>query len=63
MPIDWGALTDLCDGEVSCTFQIQGGLLENCVDPYLSDFMQVFYACLPGERSGVVVVSESSSFF
>ena len=50
MPVIWEGLTDLCNGEVSCTFQIQGSILESCVDPYLSEFMQVFYSCFPGKH-------------
>ena len=52
-PSDWLAIQDLCDGEEVCQFETPGADLGNC-SSQLSDYMQLFYDCLPDDETGPV---------
>ena len=52
--VDWLILKELCDGENSCSVQTTGGLVQSCVDPYFSEFTEVYYTCLPGKTCTVM---------
>ena len=48
-PGDWLIMKELCDGETSCTFVAQVGLMSTCVETIEAEFTDVLYQCLPGE--------------
>ena len=50
---DWLAIQALCDGEASCQFESPGNVLGGC-SGQTSDYMQLFYDCLPDEETGPV---------
>ena len=52
-PSDWLAMQALCDGQLSCNFEIVGTVLGDCFDQ-ISDYMQLFYDCLPDDETGPV---------
>ena len=52
-PSDWLAIQALCDGETSCQFENPGTALADCASE-LSDYMQLFYDCLPDDETGPV---------
>lgn len=45
-PVDWLVLEEICNGQPSCEFTVQG-LLNSCADLETSDYMTVNYQCLP----------------
>ena len=47
--VDWEVLKSLCDGQTSCSFDVQFATLSTCFDPFISDYMTVNYLCLPGK--------------
>ena len=46
--LEFGALKVLCDGQESCEYENPGALLLSCVDPYLSNYLSVYYTCQSG---------------
>ena len=50
-PIDWAELQLLCDNQTSCEFQNVGSAIDTCEVGYTSDYMQVFYDCLPHDET------------
>ena len=52
-PSDWLAIKALCDGQESCQFENAGAFLDKCSDD-VSDYMQLFYDCLPDDETGPV---------
>ena len=53
-PNDWLAIQALCDNQNSCEFENLGTAIDECEDGYLSDYMQLFYDCLPDDQTGPV---------
>ena len=53
-PSDWVRIKTLCDGQASCEFEILGSVINECYLGYLSDYMQLFYDCLPDDETGPV---------
>ena len=53
-PSDWLAIQALCDGQESCEFENLGSAINECEQSYLSNYMQLFYDCLPDDRTGPV---------
>ena len=53
-PSDWLAIQALCDGEESCEFENLGSAIDQCEEGYQSDYMQLFYDCLPDDQTGPV---------
>ena len=47
-PLDWAALKATCDGQQTCSFQNPGRSVPSCDDPYMSDYLLVYFYCLPG---------------
>ena len=47
-PQDWLVMKEICDNATQCGFQVPGGLVLTCVDPYDIHYMTVYYSCLPG---------------
>ena len=43
-------MQEICDDTIECEFQVPGGLVLTCVDPYDIHYMNVNYSCLPGEN-------------
>ena len=52
-PSDWLAIQALCDGQEACQFQNFGTGLIGC-ESESSDYMQLFYDCLPDDETGPV---------
>ena len=52
-PSDWLAIQALCDGKTSCQFENPGNALSDCSNE-LSDYMQLFYDCLPDDSTELV---------
>ena len=48
-PTDWMIMKELCDGETSCTFFAQIGLMSTCGESIDAEFTDVVYQCLPGK--------------
>ena len=46
-PSDWLAIQALCDGQTSCQFQNLGSIIDSCQAGYQSDYIQLFFDCLP----------------
>ena len=46
--VDFQYLKFLCDGQETCSFENPGSALPGCADPYISDYMSVYYTCVPG---------------
>ena len=53
-PSDWVRIKALCDGKASCEFENLGSVINDCYPGYLSDYMQLFYNCLPDDETGPV---------
>ena len=53
-PSDWLAIQAECDNQTSCEFQNLGSVIDTCEVGYTSDYMQVFYDCLPHDETGPV---------
>ena len=53
-PSDWLAIQALCDNQTSCEFDNPGTSIDVCQEEYLTDYMQLFYDCLPDDDSGPV---------
>ena len=53
-PTDWAGIQLLCDNQTSCEFQNLGSIIDSCEVGYTSDYMQVFYDCLPHDETGPV---------
>ena len=53
-PTDWAGIQLLCDNQTSCEFQNLGSVINECESGYTSDYMQVFYDCLPHDETGPV---------
>ena len=51
---DWLTLKDTCHNKTSCSFENPSGSLESCDEPYLSDYMIVYYNCFPGIFRGCI---------
>ena len=49
-PGDWFILKELCDGQPSCTFVAQVGLMSTCGESIEAEFTDVVYQCLPGKH-------------
>ena len=52
-PSDWLIIQALCDGQELCQFEAPGTALGDC-SSQLSDYMQLFYDCLPDDETGPV---------
>ena len=52
-PDDWLAIQALCDAKTSCQFNTPGNALGGC-SGQTSDYMQLFYDCLPDDETGPV---------
>ena len=52
-PSDWLAIQALCDGQELCQFENAGIFLAECACE-ASDYMQLFYDCLPDAETGAV---------
>ena len=52
-PADWLAIQAVCDGQEMCQFEAPGTALGDC-SGQLSDYMQLFYDCLPDDETGPV---------
>ena len=53
-PSDWLAIQALCDNQTSCEFENLGSTINECEEGYASDYMQLFYDCLPDDETGPV---------
>ena len=53
-PTDWAGIQLLCDNQTSCEFQNLGSVINECEAGYTSDYIQVFYDCLPHDGTGPV---------
>ena len=53
-PSDWLAIQALCDNQTSCEFENLGSIINECGEGYQSDYMQLFYDCLPDDETGPV---------
>ena len=51
---DWRALKLFCDKLNWCEFKNMGSVINKCETDYTSDYMQVFYDCLPDDVTGPV---------
>ena len=56
-PVDWFALTELCNGKNNCTFPTQVGTMTSCSeDVVYADYTQVWFECLPGTYTCTVYI-------
>ena len=56
-PSDWQAIQELCDGQTSCQFENLGiASMTSCLRRP-SEYMQLFYSCLPDDETGPVAFS------
>ena len=53
-PSDWLAIQALCNGQESCQFVNPGWNIDQCDASYTSEYMQLFYDCLPDDETGPV---------
>ena len=53
-PWEWDAIQSHCDGQNTCQFENQGSTIDGCELGYQSDYMLVYYDCLPHDVSGAV---------
>ena len=53
-PTDWLGIQMLCDNQTFCEFENLGSTISECEQGYLSDYMQLFYDCLPDDETGPV---------
>ena len=53
-PSDWLAIQALCNNQTSCEFENAGTVIDECEEGYASDYMQLFYDCLPDDETGPV---------
>ena len=53
-PTDWLGIQLLCDNQTSCEFENLGSAIDQCEEGYQSDYMQLFYDCLPDDETGPV---------
>ena len=60
-PWEWDAIQSHCDGQNSCQFENQGSTIDGCKLGYQSDYMLVYYDCLPHDVSGAVGFTASAS--
>ena len=59
-PADWLAIQALCDGQTSCQFETPGTVLGDC-SGQTSDYMQLFFDCLPDDETGPVAFTAWSN--
>ena len=48
-PVDWNALTTVCNNQTSCQFENPGRDVESCEEPYHSNYALIYFSCLPGK--------------
>ena len=60
-PGEWEAIQSHCDGRNSCQFENQGSTIDGCEVDYQSDYMLVYYDCLPHDVSGAVGFTASAN--
>ena len=48
-PTDWLVLKERCDGQTTCTFTAQYGVMSTCGEGLSADYTDVEYQCLPGK--------------
>lgn len=65
-PGDWLLLKDTCDNQGSCSVPNLGGLLTECGTDVNSDYLQVFFECLPlddgNSAVGFTAVADQQSY-
>ena len=61
-PGDWATIKLLCDSQTSCQIDNLGSVVDECEAGYTSDYMQVFFDCLPlNDETGPVAFTAYAS--
>ena len=60
-PSDWLAMKLRCDNQNTCQFQVLGSLIDECQAGYVSDYLQVYYDCLPYDETTAVGFTATAS--
>ena len=59
-PEDWLALKFYCDNQTSCVYENRGSVIDECQTGYTSDYIHVFFDCLPESTDSPVAFTAYS---
>ena len=59
-PEDWVAIKLFCDNMTNCQFENRGSIISECEVGYMSDYLQIFYDCLPEDLDAPVAFTAYS---